>query len=435
MNPNGPDTPPGSGGQDLSIREDHAAERLICAVQELWRARDLQSILRITARAARDLTGAEGASFVLREGDLCYYAQEDAISSLWQGRRFPMSSCVSGWVMQNRAPAVVDDIALDPRIPLDAYRPTFVRSMAMVPVHARAPLGALGSYWGSARVPTAHELMLLQALADGAAMAMENIALRERAEEAQSRLSELAVALGELEERHRALADSQRQNDSLNELLAHDLRSPAAGILLTATARLRDRDLPERDRRRWQRVVCSAELIQRTAMNLLDTSSRQLGTLVPRLDELDLAALLQDVAEILEPFAAARGQRIELRPGAPGSCRIRADADLLRRVLQNLVDNALRHSPARAAVHVEARRPDARWVEVTVRDEGPGIPVHLRDHVFDRYARLGDGGASPSAGRGLGLTFCKLAVEAHGGTIQVRDNDGGGSCFSVLLPA
>ncbi|WP_437307153.1 sensor histidine kinase [Sorangium sp. So ce388] len=70
-----------------------------------------------------------------------------------------------------------------------------------------------------------------------------------------------------------------------------------------------------------------------------------------------------------------------------------------------------------------------------MRDEGPGIPVHLRDHVFDRYARLDDGGASPSAGRGLGLTFCKLAVEAHGGAIQVRDNEGGGSCFSVLLPA
>ncbi|XXY44979.1 GAF domain-containing sensor histidine kinase [Sorangium sp. So ce269] len=434
MDPNGPDDPPGSGGQDLSIRENHAAGRLLCAVQELWRARDLQSILRISARAARELTGAEGASFVLREGELCYYAQEDAISSLWQGRRFPMSSCVSGWVMQNRAPAVVDDIALDPRIPLDAYRPTFVRSMAMVPVHARAPLGALGSYWGSARVPTAHELMLLQALADGAAMAMENIALRERTDEVEARLNELEAANGELEARHRALADSQRRDDSLNELLAHDLRSPAAGILLTATARLRDPDIPERDRRRWKRVLCSAELIQRTAMNLLDTSSRQLGTLVPRLDELDLAALLQDVADILEPFAAARGQRIELRPGAPCSCRVRADVDLLRRVLQNLVDNALRHSPARGAVHVEARRPDARWVELVVRDEGPGIPVHLREHIFDRYARLDDACASRSAGRGLGLTFCKLAVEAHGGTIQVRDNEGGGSCFSVLLP-
>ncbi|WP_437756265.1 GAF domain-containing protein [Sorangium sp. So ce1389] len=249
---------------------------------------------------------AEGASFVLREGELCYYAEEDAISALWQGMRFPMSSCVSGWVMQNGAPAIVDDIALDPRIPLDVYRPTFVRSMAMVPVNARAPLGALGSYWGSARAATAYELTLLQALADGAALAMETIALRERADDTQARLTELEAATRELEERHRALADSQRQNDSLNELLAHDLRSPAAGILLTATARLRDRDIPERDRRRWKRVLCS---------------------------------------------------------------------------------------------------------------------------------RLDDGGASPSAGRGLGLTFCKLAVEAHGGTIQVRDNEGRGSCFSVLLPA
>ncbi|WP_438025612.1 ATP-binding protein [Sorangium sp. So ce233] len=435
MNSNGPDDPARSGGQELSFRESHGAERLLCAVQELWRARDLQSILQITARAARELTGADGASFVLRDGELCHYAQEDAISSLWQGRRFPMSSCVSGWVMQNRSPAVVDDIALDPRVPIDVYRPTFVRSMAMVPIHARAPLGALGSYWGSARVITAHELTLLQALADGAALAMENLALREGAERALARMSELEAATRDIAERYQALADGQRQNDALNELLAHDLRSPAAGIMLVARSRLRDPDIPEREQHRWGKVLCSAELIQRTAMNLLDTSSGKMGTLVPRLEEIDLTALIEEVAEILEPHAASREQRIEVRPGAPGGCRIRADGDLLRRVVQNLVDNAIHHAPARSAVHVEARRLDARWVEVVVRDEGPGIPVHLRGHIFDRYARLDGRGAGLSTGRGLGLTFCKLAVEAHGGTIEVRDNEGGGSCFCVLLPA
>ncbi|WP_437580006.1 GAF domain-containing protein [Sorangium sp. So ce887] len=131
MNPKGPDDPARSSGQEPSFRESHHnAERLVCAVQDLWRAPDLQTLLTIAARAARELTGADGASLVLRDGELCHCAREDAISSLWQGRRFPMSSCVSGWVMQNRTPAVVDDIALDPRIPLDVYRPTFVRSMA-----------------------------------------------------------------------------------------------------------------------------------------------------------------------------------------------------------------------------------------------------------------------------------------------------------------
>ncbi|WP_437733516.1 sensor histidine kinase [Sorangium sp. So ce1335] len=434
MDSKSPDDPARSGGQELSFRENHSAQRVLRAVQELWRAHDLQSIARIATRAARELTGADGASFVLCDGELCHYAQEDAISALWQGRRFPMSSCVSGWVMQNRAPAVVDDIALDPRIPIDVYRPTFVRSMAMVPVHARAPLGAIGSYWGAAHTTTAHELALLEALADGAALAMENVALREGAENAQARTSEIEATTRELAEQHRALADSQRQNGALNELVAHDLRSPAAGIMLIARSRLRDPDLPERERRRWRTVLCSAELIQRTAMNLLDASSSQPGALVPRLDELDLTALLEEVVDILEPHAASREQRIELRRGAPRGCRVRADGDLLRRVLQNLVDNALRHGPARGAVRVEARRLDARWVELVVRDEGAGIPVHLRDRIFDRYARLDGRGAGSSAGRGLGLTFCKLAVEAHGGTIEVRDNDGVGSCFRVLLP-
>ncbi|AGP35869.1 hypothetical protein BE04_51000 [Sorangium cellulosum] len=437
MNPKGPGDPARSTGHDPGFRENHGAERLLCAVGELWRAPDLPTLLNVAARAARELTGADGASFVLRDGELCHYASEDAISSLWQGRRFPMSSCVSGWVMLNRRPAIVDDVALDPRIPLGVYRPTFVRSMAMVPIHARAPLGAIGSYWSSTRVATAHEVTLLQALADGAALAMDNIALRERMEKAEARIDELDAVTRDLEERHEALAEGQRQGDALNELLAHDLRSPAAGILLTARARLRDAALEERERRRWSRVLCSAELIQRTAMNLLDTSSRRLGALVPRLDELDLTALLEEVAEILEPFAASRDQRIALRPGAPRCCRARGDADLLRRVLQNLLDNALRHTPARGAVHVEARPVDARWVEVLVCDEGPGIPAHLRDRIFDRYVRLDDPNVASRSGRGLGLTFCKLAVEAHGGTIEVRDNgdERPGSCFCVRLPA
>ncbi len=436
MNPKGPEDPARSSGQEPSFGESHhTAERLVCAVQDLWRAPDLPTLLTIAARAARELTGADGASLVLRDGELCHYAREDAISSLWQGRRFPMSSCVSGWVMQNRTPAVVGDIALDPRIPLDVYRPTFVRSIAMVPIHASAPLGAIGSYWGSTRVATAHELTLLQALADGAALAMEGIVLREDAERAQARIGELDAIIRDLAERHRALAESRRQGDALNELVAHDLRSPAAGIMLTASSRLRDPTLPERERRRWRNVLCSAELIQRTAMNLLDTSIGPLGALVPRLDELDVTALLGEVAEILEPLAASRGQRIELRPDAPRGCRVRADGDLLRRVLQNLIDNALRHTPAHGGVRVDARRLDARWVEVVVCDEGPGIPAHLRDRVFDRYARLDDPSDASSSGRGLGLTFCKQAVEAHGGTIEVRDNEGRGSCFRVLLPA
>src|SRR5215467_12485878 len=107
---------------------------LVATVQELSLARDLDTVMKIVRSAARALTHADGATFVLRDGDRCFYADEDAISPLWKGQRFPMSACISGWVMLNREPAVIEDIYADPRIPAEAYRPTFVKSLAMVPI-------------------------------------------------------------------------------------------------------------------------------------------------------------------------------------------------------------------------------------------------------------------------------------------------------------
>src|SRR5258705_3687257 len=96
-------------------------------------AGDVATVQNIVRLAARQLTGADGATFVLRDGDRCFYADEDAIAPLWKGQRFPMSACISGWSMLNRRAAVIEDIYADARIPHDAYRPTFVHSLVIVP--------------------------------------------------------------------------------------------------------------------------------------------------------------------------------------------------------------------------------------------------------------------------------------------------------------
>ncbi|HEY9658416.1 MAG TPA: GAF domain-containing sensor histidine kinase, partial [Allocoleopsis sp.] len=137
------------------------------------------------------LTHADGATF-LRDRDQCYYADEDAISPLWKGGRFPMSACISGWVMLNQQSVVIEDIYADPRIPADAYRPTFVKSLAMVPIRTRDPLGAIGNYWATHHTPTPEEMNLLQTLADAAAVALENVHLYE---EQEQRIQERTVQL------------------------------------------------------------------------------------------------------------------------------------------------------------------------------------------------------------------------------------------------
>jgi len=148
---------------------------LVNTVQDLSLATDLQTLMSIVRKTARRSTGAEGVTFVLNEKDHCYYADEDAIAPLWKGQRFPIHSCISGWVMVNRAPAVIGDIYQDSRIPHKAYKATFVKSMVMVPIRTLDPLGAIGAYWSTQYVPTDQEVRMLQAIADVTAVAFKNI--------------------------------------------------------------------------------------------------------------------------------------------------------------------------------------------------------------------------------------------------------------------
>src|ERR1051325_9066118 len=97
---------------------------LVETVQQLSLARTIEAVTTITRTAARKLTRADGSTFVLKDRDLCYYADEDAIEPLWKGQRFPMSACISGWSMLNGRAAAIEDIYDDPRIPTDAYRRT-----------------------------------------------------------------------------------------------------------------------------------------------------------------------------------------------------------------------------------------------------------------------------------------------------------------------
>ena len=152
-------------------------ERLMRAVQELSLARDLERVQQIVRTTARELVGSDGATFVLRDAGQCFYADEDAIEPLWKGSRFPLSACISGWAMLNKTSAIIEDIYLDDRIPHDAYRPTFVKSLAMVPIRSLDPIGAIGNYWADSHLATDDEIRLLQALADATSIAMENVAV------------------------------------------------------------------------------------------------------------------------------------------------------------------------------------------------------------------------------------------------------------------
>lgn len=180
------------------------AWRLVEAVQELSLARSHEHVRDVVKHAAREIMDAEGATFVLRDNGQCYYVDEDAISPLWKGSRFPLEACISGWAMINKQQVIIPDIYVDERIPHDAYRPTFVKSLLMTPIRKAEPIGAIGVYWASEREATVEETILMQALADSTSVALESIELFNELEqrvaertklldEANSRLLELSL--------------------------------------------------------------------------------------------------------------------------------------------------------------------------------------------------------------------------------------------------
>jgi two-component system, sensor histidine kinase and response regulator len=217
--------------------------------------------------------------------------------------------------------------------------------------------------------------------------------------------------------------------ERLTAFLVHDLKNPVNTMMLNAQLVLRDGQASAASREAAASIQGEARTLVRMIMNLLDISKGDEGRLVVMRAPIDLAALVGEVLEALSASAADVG--VELTATFEVT-RLEADADLLRRVLENLVENAIRHAPSGSAVRVSTLRREDE-VELRVADEGRGVPPELRERVFERFVQGEGGSASSRAGRGLGLAFCKLAAEAHGGRVWVEDGSPG-AVFCVRLP-
>ncbi|MCL2725543.1 MAG: hybrid sensor histidine kinase/response regulator [Polyangiaceae bacterium] len=222
----------------------------------------------------------------------------------------------------------------------------------------------------------------------------------------------------------------QLQKERLMAFVVHDLKNPVNAMDLHAQLLLRDEGLSPNARSSVTRIRSEAQKLTRMILNLLDVSKADEGKLSAHPALFDLVPLVSEVLSEFLPTAAARNVEVVR---AIDVTRIHADEDLFRRLLTNLVDNAIRHAPVGSKVSVVAS-PHADFTELRVIDRGEGVLPEMRDKIFDPFVRLevGDGPASRSS-RGLGLAFCKLAVLAHGGRIWVEDG-APGAIFCVRLP-
>lgn len=387
-----------------------AMEHLVGVVQDLSRARDLNAITTIVRSAARALLGADGATFVLRDDDQCYYADEDAISPLWKGQRFPMSACISGWVMTHAQPVVIEDIYSDPRVPAEAYRPTFVKSLAMVPIRLEHPIGAIGNYWASTHVPNAREIAVLQALANVTSVSMENVELYNR-----------------LLEKVDALEESNQELGRFAWLASHDLKSPLRAI--DNLSQWLEEDLgghldgPAREhmdtlRRRVRRM-------ERLLSDLLEYARMEIR---PTVDATCVSgrALVADVTDLVY---VPPGFVLEVSPAFD---QIRVPLGPLQRVLCNLLDNAVKHHhKVEGKIHLGVEELDTCYV-FSVRDDGPGIPAQYQQKIFEMFQTLQP--RHVKEGSGMGLAIVKKTLEHYGSEVTVESEEGRGTVFRFAWP-
>jgi two-component system CheB/CheR fusion protein len=394
------------------------AARLLRVAHELSFARDLDAVLATTRSATRDLTHADGVTFVMRDGDSCYYADEEAIAPLWKGRRFPISACVSGWVMTHNEMVIIPDVYADPRVPHDVYRSTFVRSMAMVPVRAPEPVAAIGAYWSFPHRATDDQVGAMTILADNAALALTNVQLYQ----------DLAASL-ERERQARVVAEAATTaKDEFLAQVAHELRQPLHASL--AALRLMSARI-SRDSGEHARTIVERQVNQMTRLvdDLLDAARIVRGHVRLNLAPTDLRLSVERAADALQPMLAERSHTISLAL-PPDPVILEADAARLEQVFANLLSNAAKYTDpgGRITIALELR---AEQAAVVVSDTGRGIDAAALPRIFDLFAR----GASDVRGFGVGLAVTRRLVQLHGGTIDARSaGPGRGSEFTVTLP-
>ncbi|MBW7896459.1 MAG: hybrid sensor histidine kinase/response regulator [Opitutaceae bacterium] len=250
---------------------------------------------------------------------------------------------------------------------------------------------------------------------------LEDLTLRVRNAVAVKRLAD-AVA-----ENLAKLQELERLRDALTHMVVHDLRSPLAAIMLS----LDSLAMAPRETDRVKLLgMAQTSLLTMESMitGLLDVSRLEAGELVPQREECDAVTMAGQVVEVCQAGHPDRQIEIEASDEPPA---IKADRELLRRILTNLIGNALKFTRAGGKVTVTLSR-EGGGLRVGVADDGPGIDAKDHARIFEKFGQVQ--GPHTRKGTGLGLAFCKLAVEAHGGRIGVDSAPGRGSTFWFVLP-
>ena len=242
--------------------------------------------------------------------------------------------------------------------------------------------------------------------------------------------------LGELVETFNGmLARLEASFESLRRFTAdasHELRSPLALMRSELEGTLARARTPNEYQQVLRGLESEVEHMSRMVDQLLMLARADAGALQPAETNLDVADFLHETAARWRPVADSRHVQVDV--DAPDSGNVWADPDLLRRAMDNLIDNATRHTPEGTAVELIGAPTTGGW-NIDVRDHGPGVPAAARSVLFERFARADGARARDTAGAGLGLALSRAIAESHGGSLRLLDQNGSGATFRLFLPS
>lgn len=245
----------------------------------------------------------------------------------------------------------------------------------------------------------------------------------------------------ELRARIRSMLRIKQQYDRVQSLLelredmvnmmVHDLRNPLASILLSAELLQRPGIPPEKRSNKVGQIVVAGRQLQSMIDTLLIMAKLESGKMVLNYTDVDLCALCTSAITDFEAIAAQKNLQLVSKLPDPGGC-IQVDAALFRRVIDNLLSNAIKFSPSHQQIILQATYLEVGGAKIQVFDSGKGVSEQLRQAIFEKY-EIGTL-KEDVAQIGLGLAFCKLAIEAHRGCIYVEDNYPEGAIFTIAIP-
>jgi two-component system CheB/CheR fusion protein len=319
--------------------------------------------------------------------------------------------------MLNKKPVAIEDIFTDPRIPIEAYKPTFVKSLAMVPIRQADPIGAIGNYWANKHEATEKEISILQALADTTSVAIENVRL-----------------ISSLEDRVRELENANQVKDEFLMLISHELRTPLNSIMGWSEMLVAEThgDISN-FQTGLQSIYRNSKEQCQVVDRVLDASSIVLGKFKIKKEEMDLLPLVKESIEFYGGVAKRRGILISFNSSLSHAI-LNGDRDRLKQVIDNLIDNAIKFSNESGRILVDLSL-EGPSVSLKVRDYGIGIDLQSFPHLFNRFSQAEKYITRSHGGLGLGLTISKNIIESHSGQITVSSQGRGyGTEFCVSLP-